>query len=257
MVAVSIVTVVKENAAGLSKTLGSALSQDFIDWELLIIYSASKDDTYKVASNFCNLDSRFSLIEQKDKGIYEAMNIGINASSAEFLWFMNSGDQFHSCKSLSSGYAAISNSQVGFVIGGYQIENDRREFQQNEGKLTELKFALSRRGACHQAMLFQKDSIIAVEGFDTNFRLAADYKMCLAIIKKAGATKISEILAMMEPNGLSDQNLSRMHLEKAAIRREVFANNLAARVFGWAWMKAARTKTILRLLINGKKHPLG
>jgi len=257
MVAVSIITVVKDNAVGLSKTLESALDQDFLDWELLIIYGESKDDTHKVASYFCNLDSRFSLIEQRDTGIDEAMNIGISESNAGYLWFMNSGDQFYSRRTLSSGHVAISNLKVGFVVGGYQIEGDRRIFQQNDGKLTDLKFALSRRGACHQAMIFLKDSVIAADGFDTQYRLAADYKMCLAIIKDSGAAKIPEILATMEPNGLSDQNLSKMHLEKAAIRKEAFANNLAARAFGWGWMKAARTKTSLRLLVNGKKHPFG
>jgi glycosyltransferase involved in cell wall biosynthesis len=208
MIAVSIITVVKDNAVGLSKTLESALAQDFLDWELLIVYGQSKDDTYKVASYFCNLDSRFSLIEQRDAGIYEAMNIGIGASNADYLWFMNSGDQFYSIRTLSDGHAAISNSQVGFVVGGYRIEGDRRIFQQSDGKLTDLKFALSRRGACHQAMIFRKDSVIAAGGFDTKFRLAADYKMCIAILKDSGAAKIHEIFAKMEPNGLSDQNLS-------------------------------------------------
>lgn len=257
MVAVSIVTVVKNNADGLASTLKSALIQDLSDWELLIVYSQSQDSTYAVASEFCELDSRIFLLEQQDRGIYEAMNLGISKSRADYLWFMNSGDRFFSENSLKSGVNAIITSESGFVVGGYKIDNDERLFQQSAGKLTQIKFALSRRGACHQAMIFRKESVLKARSFDTKFRLAADYQLCLKIIKDSGAEKLPKILALMEPNGLSDQNLSKMHKEKSVIRREIFSHNLPIRAIGWFWMKAARLKSTTRRLANGKKHPLG
>jgi hypothetical protein len=170
---------------------------------------------------------------------------------------MNSGDQFYSTKSLRSGFNSIKNSDCGFAVGGYKIESDEREFQQSSSEISQIKFALSRRGACHQAMIFRKNAVIKAGRFDIRFRLAADYKLCLKIIKDFGARKIFEILATMEPNGLSDKNLSSMHKEKALIRTEIFANNPVARTLGWTWMKAARIKACLSRLGNGKKHPLG
>jgi len=225
MVALSIITVVKNNADGLRRTINSVRSQDFTDWELIIVYGQSHDSTYEVAMEFSREDSRISLIEQLGHGIYEAMNLGICKSLAAFLWFMNSGDQFYSEISLNSGLSAIKNSQLGFVVGGYKIANDHRLFQQRPGKLTQFKFALSRRGACHQAMVFRKEPVLQAGNFDAKFRLAADYKLCLKVITDSGANKLSEILAVMEPGGQSDQNLRGMHLEKAKIRREIFANN--------------------------------
>lgn len=257
MVSISIVTVVKNNADGLTKTLKSALSQDFSDWELIIVYGESEDSTFEIATEFCQIDSRFSLVKQSDQGIYEAMNLGISKSRADFLWFMNSGDLFYSVSSLDTGFNAIKGTQYGFVVGGYKIENDARVFRQSLGEVSKVNFALSRRGACHQAMLFRKESVAAAGNFDTRFRLAADHKLCLEIINNAGAYKISEILAIMEPDGFSDKNLKRMHMEKALIRAEIFANNPAARALGWVWMKAASLKTGLRLFGNGKKHPFG
>ena len=257
MVAVSIVTVVKNNADGLSKTLKSALTQDLSDWELIIVYSNSQDSTYEVASEFCKLDSRIILIEQQDQGIYEAMNLGITKSRAEYLWFMNSGDCFFSANSLRLGVNAIQSSEFGFVVGGYKIDNDERLFQQSPGKLRQIRFALSRRGACHQAMIFRKRAVLKAGSFDTKFRLAADYKLCLKLIKDSDASKLTEILAIMEPDGFSDQNLSKMHIEKSIIRQEVFSQNLPVRALGWLWMKAARLKATMRRIVNGKKHPFG
>ena len=257
MVSVSIVTIVKNNADGLARTIKSALAQDFSEWELIIVYGQSQDSTYEVASVFCKLDSRISLIEPQDQGIYEAMNLGISKSKAEFLWFMNSGDQFYSIKSLGSGFRAIENSNCGFAVGGYKIENDERVFQQSSGEISQIKFALSRRGACHQAMVFRRNSVLKAGSFDVKFRLAADHKLCLEIIKDSGALKISEILAVMEPDGLSDNNLNIMHQEKAVIRSEIFAKNPITKALGWGWMNLARLKVGLRLIGNGKKHPLG
>jgi len=256
MVSVSIVTVVKDNADGLTKTLNSALSQDFSDWELVIVYGQSEDSTYDVATEFCKIDSRFTLVKQLDQGIYEAMNLGIDKSRADYLWFMNSGDQFYSVSSLNIGFNALKNSRYGFVVGGYKVENDARMFKQRAGKLTQTKFLLSRRGSCHQAMIFRKDSLLSAGNFDTQFRIAADYKLCLEVIGDAGARKLPEILAIMEPDGVSDKNLFKMHAEKAQIRRQIFTSNPVARAMGWCWMRAARVKIILRHSKSGKKHPL-
>lgn len=248
MVPLSVITVVKNNAFGLRKTLESAQSQDFLDWELLIVYSPSNDETFEVASEFCQSDHRIHLIEQKGQGIYDAMNLGISESSSEFLWFMNSGDQFYSSNALTSGLNKIMNSRSGFVVGGYKIENDQRIFKQKAGRLSKLRFSLSRRGACHQAMIFRKEAIQNSGSFDLNFRLAADYKLCLQIINTFGASKVDDIFANMEPNGLSDRNLREMHTEKRAVRREIFDKNLPARALGWLWMQAAWAKAALRHL---------
>ena len=223
MVSVSIITIVKNNADGLKRTLKSAITQDFSDWELIIVYGQSQDLTYEVASEFCKLDSRISLIEETDQGIYEAMNLGVSESRAEYLWFMN----------------------------------DERVFKQSSGEISQIRFALSRRGACHQAMVFRRNSVLKAGSFDVRFRLAGDHKLCLEIIKDSGALKISEILAVMEPDGFSDNNLNIMHQEKAVIRSEIFAKNPIAKALGWGWMNLARLKAGLRLIGNGKKHPLG
>ena len=158
---------------------------------------------------------------------------------------------------LGSGFKAIENSNCGFAVGGYKMENDERVFQQSSGEISQIKFALSRRGACHQAMVFRKNSVLKAGSFDVRFRLAADHKLCLEIIKDSSALKISEILAVMEPDGFSDNNLNIMHQEKAVIRSEIFAKNPIAKALGWGWMNLARLKAGLRLIGNGKKHPLG
>ena len=257
MAAVSIITVVKNNAKGLKRTLESAKCQEFQNWELIIVYGKSEDETISVANSFIAEDSRMKLVRQVDSGIYEAMNLGMQSSSSEFIWFMNSGDCFHSIFSLGTGHREIANSNYGFIVGGYQIYSDKRQFVQKSGIYTQLKFAFSRRGGCHQAMIFRKSAVEEFQNFDTRFRLAADYKLCLLLIAKHGAKRISDVLALMEPNGASDKNLGIMHAEKAMIRHEIFPSEPLVIAFGWLWRLAARIKLTTRRSILGKKHPLG
>jgi len=257
MSSASIITVVKNNAEGLKRTLESTICQEFQNWELVIIYGESEDSTIAVANYFIAKDSRIRLISQVDSGIYEAMNLGVENCNSEFVWFMNSGDCFHSVSSLGTGLSEIANTNLGFIVGGYQIYSDKRKFVQRSGSYSQFKFAFSRRGGCHQAMIFRKSAIEYFQGFDTSYRLAADYKLCLLLISKFGAKRILDVLALMEPNGASDRNLEIMHSEKASIRRDVFRSRPLIISFGWLWKFAARTKLAFRRSILGIKHPLG
>jgi len=58
LVSVSVITVVKDDSAGLSKTCESLLEQIYADWELIIVTAESQDDTFLVANRFQDMDSR-------------------------------------------------------------------------------------------------------------------------------------------------------------------------------------------------------
>lgn len=254
---VSIITVVKNNADGLRLTLESAQTQDFLDWELVIVYGKSEDSTISVAKNYVDKDSRIKLVEQDGSGIYQAMNLGIENSSSEFLWFMNSGDCFIHFNSLRQGVEELAKTNHGFVVGSYKIRFDSRTFKLKERELTQLRLAISRRGGCHQAMIFRKSAVDLHFGFNTSYALASDYDLCLKLIKSHGAKCIPTTLALVEPDGISDKNLEVMHLEKAAIRRKTFQGKPVHILIGWLWRKAASMKLGLRTFLHGKKHPLG
>lgn len=87
---ISIITVNFNNIAGLSNTFNSVKSQDFEDFEWLVIDGGSTDGS----ADFIERNaSEFSYyISEKDNGIYDAMNKGIRHSNGAFLLFLNSGD---------------------------------------------------------------------------------------------------------------------------------------------------------------------
>ena len=91
----SVITINKNNADGLRKTILSVIQQKYTDFEYIVIDGKSSDESVAVAVellNNCSIPT--SLISENDSGIYNAMNKGIDMSHGDYLLFLNSGDTF-------------------------------------------------------------------------------------------------------------------------------------------------------------------
>lgn len=81
----SIITVNRNNAAGLERTLNSVLPQTFNDFEHIIVDGASDDDSVEIIKRYEKESSLSTLktphtirwISERDKGVFDAMNKGI------------------------------------------------------------------------------------------------------------------------------------------------------------------------------------
>ncbi len=91
----SIITINLNNSAGLDKTMKSVLVQSFRDFEYIVIDGGSNDGSVEILKSFEKLYSNKTEIiwlSETDKGIYNAMNKGIDLAHGEYLLFLNSGD---------------------------------------------------------------------------------------------------------------------------------------------------------------------
>ena len=89
----TILTIVKNNKKGIIKTIRSVLSQDFKNFEYIVIDGNSTDGTF-IEIKKLNLNKKFKLIRRKDVSYYESLNFGIKHSKGEFIGILNSGDTF-------------------------------------------------------------------------------------------------------------------------------------------------------------------
>ena len=92
----SIITINKNNAAGLQKTIESVVSQTSDNFEYIIIDGASSDESTAVIKKYTE-NSLYSKkisywISEPDTGIYNAMNKGIEKAHGSYCLFLNSGD---------------------------------------------------------------------------------------------------------------------------------------------------------------------
>jgi glycosyltransferase involved in cell wall biosynthesis len=118
---VSIVTVVKNHAEGLKKTITSIQNQSYSNYEVIIVGGKSEDATEEIAREYVNLNFRIHYVREVEAGIYPAMNQGLNMTSGEYVWFLNAGDEFSLDSSLESAVNEILRTQAALIIGVYRI----------------------------------------------------------------------------------------------------------------------------------------
>lgn len=88
----SIITINRNNAVGLEKTMRSVASQTFKEFEYLVIDGASTDNSVEVIKRHESEYAHLNWVSEPDKGIYNAMNKGLHRASGDYIQILNSGD---------------------------------------------------------------------------------------------------------------------------------------------------------------------
>jgi len=177
---ISIVTVVRNDAAGLGRTMDSVAALDYPRREYIVVDGASDDGTRSVLERRSSEVTRW--ISEPDGGIYEAMNKGVRLSSGEYVCFMNAGDRFASRDTLRRVFDPPSQAEL--VWGDCIIESERRE--EYDSARDVLKRLHRQMTVCHQSLFVRRKTLLR-RPFDESFRIAADYDfLCDRLL--AGAT---------------------------------------------------------------------
>ena len=87
---ISIITVVYNDAKGLEKTILSVVEQNASNYEFIVVDGNSEDGTlYVIRQHSDDIDI---VISEPDKGLYDAMNKGLNLANGKWIYFLNSKD---------------------------------------------------------------------------------------------------------------------------------------------------------------------
>ena len=88
----SIITINRNNAAGLEKTMQSVAVQSFKEFEYIVIDGASTDNSVNVIKAHESDFAHLRWVSESDSGIYNAMNKGIRLALGDYIQILNSGD---------------------------------------------------------------------------------------------------------------------------------------------------------------------
>ena len=91
---ISIITVVKNNKDTIEKNILSLINQNYKNYEHIIIDGGSKDGTLEIINKYRNDIKHF--ISEKDNGIYDAMNKGIDKAEGDIVGILNADDYYFS-----------------------------------------------------------------------------------------------------------------------------------------------------------------
>lgn len=105
---ISIITVCYNSEKTIEDTIKSVLSQDYADFEYLIIDGKSKDNTLSIINKY--QDPRIKVISEKDNGLYDAMNKGIKLATGDIIGIINSDDILSNNKVFSTVINSFDNN---------------------------------------------------------------------------------------------------------------------------------------------------
>jgi glycosyltransferase involved in cell wall biosynthesis len=180
---VSIITVVFNNKANLSKTIDAVRKLNFRNIEYIIIDGGSTDGTKDVIEE--NKDFITICVSEKDNGIYDAMNKGLKLATGEYVWFMNAGDMPY-CDDILNKIFTVSNDADVFYGDTEMIDQEGESFGRRTLKVPpkELtwKNMIDGMVVSHQALLARKS--ICSE-YDLNLKFVADIDWTIKLLKKS------------------------------------------------------------------------
>ena len=225
---VSLISINRNNANGLRKTLASAAEQTFRDFEHIVIDGGSTDESLTAIREF---ESGIEFwCSERDAGIYSAMNKGAARANGDFLLFLNSGDHLLDADSLR--FAAMHLSEHDLCYFDLEI----RESETNSAAHSRVirypdvlrfsHFLIS--SLPHPACLIRRSLFARFGGYDESLKICADWKAFILWVCKHNCTylHVPQVLSVFYADGLSSRSESQRLIK--AERKEVIGAEFAA-----------------------------
>lgn len=216
----SIITINYNNKIGLKKTIESVVSQSFSDYEYIVIDGGSTDGSKVVIKDFS--DKIDYWISEPDKGIYNAMNKGIDKAVGEYCLFLNSGDTLHSecVLEMMAKECVLADLVIGKVL------------YLNSGQLSSLPINLTMKhfysGSIHHPATFMKRILFDTIRYDESYRIVSDWKLFieLLIFKNATYKHSSVVISDFDTAGISSVNKQLVEYERNKVLESLFPPRL-------------------------------
>jgi glycosyltransferase involved in cell wall biosynthesis len=240
---ISVITAVFNRAATLGESLRSVHSQRWPEVEHIVIDGGSTDGGLAILDQHKSRIAK--IISEPDGGLYDALNKGIRHASGDVVGFMHADDEFATPHALARIAQAFQDPDVGAVYGDlvYVKKNDVsrvvrycRAGQYERGQLTQGWMPP------HPTFYVRRGIYSRFGGFDTRYKIAADYENMLRILWRGRikAAYIPEVLVRMRVGGTSNMSLFNI-LHKS---REDYA---AMRENGMGGLQALLLKNVTKL----------
>lgn len=210
-VLLSIITVVFNGKKSIEKTIKNIANQNYENCEYLIIDGGSNDGTKEIILKYNDLVSHF--ITEKDKGIYDAMNKGIELSNGEWIIFINGGDQINSL-AFQDCMKELKASTADIIYGDVLIEKNEELISEKAMPIEIINYC---QPFCHQSS-FVRRKLFTDNLFNLKYKICSDYHWFLnAYIHKAKFQYINYPISIFESGGISHTFSFRYFLENLFI----------------------------------------
>ncbi len=215
---ISLITITYNSSSSIERTLSSISMQDNLkDIENIIIDGNSTDNTIEICKSFSHISK---IISEKDNGIYDAFNKGIENSTGDIIGFLNSDDIFFNSKSLTYISDAFEKN-VECVHGNICYKNQKGKITRKWNSNSFIKNSFRAGWMPAHPTFYCKRSVYNKYGkYNKKYKIAGDFELMLRFYEKHGVKSkfINKTLVEMKTGGVSDSGI----LSKIKILKEEF-----------------------------------
>ena len=203
---ISIITPVLNAEATIKQAMLSVANQKYKEIEHLIIDGCSKDNTISIIRDYQKLYGHIILIQEKDKGIYDAMNKGIKLCKGDWLFFLGADDELYDENVLSDLDSLGAFNQDRVFYGNVYIQGDNQWAK--DKTIYDGPFDLNKlvqKNICQQAIFYPKHIVKKNGYFNIKYEVTADWDYNLRCFAKQDFLYVDKTIAVFTSGGKSSQ----------------------------------------------------
>jgi glycosyltransferase involved in cell wall biosynthesis len=207
---ISVITATWQSAGTLGDCLASVAGQTWPWREHLVIDGGSTDGTVELVNGYDPSVACF--VSEPDAGIYDALNKGIARARGEVIGFLHADDLYASADVLAQVAEAFADPTVDAVYGDLLYVR-----QEDTAKVVRYwaSAPYSRRRLHwgwmppHPTLYVRRRWYELIGGFDTRYRIAADYHSMLRLFSQPDfkAVYLPKVMVRMRVGGASNRSL--------------------------------------------------
>lgn len=251
----TIVTVVKDDAVGFARTVSSIRTQNLAGVEYVIVDSsrdATEIPSICETAHLAHHLPRIKTLHVPPEGIYAAMNHGLLEANGAYVYFLNSGDEFAQPGALESVRDCLETTSATWLFGKTEIIN----LSGDSIVTPSWDYQSERIGGFsaghfpgHQSTVTSTQILRNLGGFDSRYRIAADYDVFLQLSELAEPMILNAPIGKFHEGGASTTHWARTVIEFHKARRDRLP--LSGRA---SWMERLSTGRFF-LIVSAYRSP--
>jgi glycosyltransferase involved in cell wall biosynthesis len=202
---VTIVIPTFNSGDALGRCLDSVLGQSFPGWEIVAVDGGSTDGTVELLEATSQRDPRVRFVSGPDRGVYDAMNKGVQLAFGEWILFLGSDDSLYSGDVLERIQPHLQ-PNLELVYGDVRIHGDvpwSTGAEIYDGEFDSAK--LLERNISHQCIFYRHEVFTRFGGYSLRYRVWADWEFNARIFRHVRKKHVDVVVANFYAGGLSTQ----------------------------------------------------
>lgn len=223
----SIVTINRNNAVGLEKTMRSVAGQTLKEFEYIVVDGASTDGSVEIIQKLEPEFAHLKWVSERDAGIYNAMNKGLRMATGDYIQILNSADCLAAPEVTERMLEALEAAGSPSIFYGNMVKcfPDGRQVVDKGFAGQDITLLGMFTGTLnHDPAYLRRDLFERYGYYDESLRIVSDWKWYLQAIILGGEKPyyVDMNVTLFDMTGISETNKELDQSERKQVLEQLF-----------------------------------